>query len=248
MNVKLEICVDSFESVRNASLGGADRVELCSNLFEGGTTPPLSLIEECKKQNIDIMMMVRPRGGDFCYSDSEYNLMLKDTELAKRLNLKGVVFGILHKDGSIDIARTQALVQAAYPLECTFHRAFDMCSDMYRGLEDVISTGCSRILTSGGKQTAPEGVEVIKSLVAKAGTRISIMAGSGVNTRNAETLIKETGVKEVHFSARRLVQSEMEYKNESVNMGGIPDIPEYARYVSDRETIKEMKTVLKNLQ
>lgn len=156
MECKLEICIDSVDSARIAA---EDRIELCANLFEGGTTPPASIIEECRKvQGIELMVMVRPRGGDFLYSDTEFQLMKKDIENIKALGADGVVFGLLDKEGNIDISRTKELVDIARPMQVTFHRAFDMSRDIFQALEDVIETGCDRILTSGGEQTAPLGM------------------------------------------------------------------------------------------
>lgn len=248
MNYNLEICIDSVESARIAAEGGADRVELCANLFEGGTTPPSSIIEECRKvKGIELMVMVRPRGGDFCYSDTEFLLMKKDIENIKSLGADGVVFGILDKEGSIDINRTKELVDLSSPMKVTFHRAFDMSKDIYKALEDVIEIGCDRILTSGGEQTAPEGVRNIKNLIEKAGDRIIILVGSGVNEDNIVEIAKGTGLKECHFSARTFVESDMVYRNPRINMGGIPGIPEYGLYRSNKERIVEIKEKLERI-
>jgi len=248
MNYKLEICIDSVESAMIAAEAGADRVELCANLFEGGTTPSSSIIEECRKvKGIELMVMVRPRGGDFCYSDTEFFLMKRDIEIIKALGADGVVFGILDKDGNIDIQRTKELVELARPMKVTFHRAFDMSNNIFKALEDVIETGCGRILTSGGEQTAIEGKVNIKDLVEEAGDRIIILAGSGVSEDNIKELVKVAKIKECHFSARALLGSEMIFRNPKINMGGVPGIPEYGLFRASKDRIIEMKENLKSL-
>ena len=172
MNYKLEICVDSVESAINAQKGGATRVELCDNLPEGGTTPSYGTILNAR-QNLDILLhvIIRPRGGDFLYTTREYEIMLRDIEMCGEIGADGIVIGLLNADGTIDVERTQQLVKAADTMAVTFHRAFDMCSDPLKGLEDIILTGATRILTSGQKDTVPLGSELISTLVKQAGER-----------------------------------------------------------------------------
>lgn len=248
MEYKLEICIDSVHSALIANQAGADRVELCANLLEGGTTPSNSLIEECCNiQGIEVMVMVRPRGGDFCYSDSEFLLMKKDIENIKALGADGVVLGILDKYGNIDIERTKELVLLARPLKVTFHRAFDMSNNIIKALEDVIETGCDRILTSGGKQTALEGMDMINELIEKAGDRIIILVGSGVSEDNIVGLVNNTHLKECHFSARCFVESNMLYRNPHINMGTMQGVPEYGLFIASKDRISKMIAKLKNL-
>ena len=226
--ITLEICAGSVASCIAAEQGGAKRIELCDNLLEGGTTPSYATIALAReKVTIDLYPIIRPRGGDFLYDELEYATMQKDIALCKQLGCNGVVIGLLTPEGRIDLPRTQALVQLAWPMGVTFHRAFDMTNDPFQALEDVISTGCERILTSGQRNTAIEGAPLLKTLVEKAAGRITIMVGSGVRANNIVTLIQQTGATEFHTSAKAYVESGMVYRNPNVSMGGIPGVPEY---------------------
>jgi len=204
----IEIVVYNIESALNAQKGGADRIELCDNPSEGGTTPSFGVIEQVRKHvNIQVFVMIRPRGGNFCYTDLEFEAMKRDVEACKQLKVDGVVFGILNEDGRIDKTRCKELIEFARPLGVTCHRAFDMAHDAYEALEDCIDAGFDRILTSGRQPTAPEGSELIRELVKHGGRQIKIMPGSGINEQNILQLIRETGVTDIHFSAKRFVEN-----------------------------------------
>jgi copper homeostasis protein len=224
----LEIAVFNIESAIAAAAAGADRLELCENPQEGGTTPSYGTLKLVKEKiRIPVFPIIRPRGGDFLYSAAEFEVMKQDIRLCKELGFEGVVIGLLLADGQIDIARTAELVELAYPMDTSFHRAFDRCADAFKGLEDVISAGCTRILTSGQVPNATDGKELIRQLVSKAGDRIIIMPGSGVRSSNIRELADYTGAKELHSSARinsksamKFSQAGMQDKLESVLVDG----------------------------
>lgn len=199
----LEVIGFNIKSCAKAQAAGADRIELCDNPAEGGTTPSYGFIKAARKVlAIDLFCMIRPRGGNFIYSDDEFEIMKTDIDICKQLGCDGVVFGMLRQDGSIDVERCEDLVELAYPMEVTFHRAFDRCNDPIKGLEEIISTGCTRILTSGQKPTAMEGIDLIASLVKKAEERITIMPGSGLRSDNIKLIVEKSGAKEFHSSSR----------------------------------------------
>ena len=238
--IKVEICVDSVESAVAAQAGGADRVELCDNLMEGGTTPSFGAIEVARRLlDIKLHVIIRPRGGDFLYSDIEFDIMKRDIDAAKKLGVDGVVFGLLDSDGNVDVPRTVELVELARPMMVTCHRAFDVCRDPLKAIDELAAIGVDRILTSGQEVTAVEGSELIAKLVEHAGDRIIIMACGNLNERNINRVVAETGVKELHFSGFRSVESEMQYRNERVFMGGTLRPPEYSRAVTDAEVIRQ---------
>ena len=246
MNFKLEICADSVESSINTQTAGADRVELCANLYEGGTTPSFGTIASARENlSIQLHVLIRPRGGDFLYNDTEFDIMRRDIDLCGEAGVDGIVTGILRSDGSIDIERTQRLIELAHPMSVTFHRAFDMCSDPVRGLEDIISTGASRVLTSGQKNKAPEGIELITRLVKLAGKRIVVMPGSGLNESNIAAIARKTGASEFHLSATNRTDSNMTFRREGISMGGVPDIQEYSGKTADPEKIINIIKILK---
>lgn len=216
--MKLEIIGFNIESCIAAQEGGAHRIELCAGPGEGGTTPSYAFIKAAReKLHIDLYVMIRPRGGDFLYTDDEFEIMKNDIAVCKRLSCDGIVTGILTPDGRVDAERNKELVDLAYPLKATFHRAFDRVSNPAEALEDVIATGFERILTSGLRPRAIEGMKMIAQLVQQAGERIIIMPGSGVNSENIITIAKETGVKELHSSAGILLKSKMKYQNAEMN-------------------------------
>lgn len=228
--ILIEVCVDSVASGVAAERGGAGRVELCSNLLEGGVTPSAGLIELVRaRTSIGLQVMVRPRGGDFCYTAEEFETMRRDIVAAKKLGADGVVVGILNADGSVDIGRTRELVELARPLSVTFHRAFDMSADLFRALESVCATGADRLLTSGGAKAALQAVEQIARLVEAARGRIAIMACGGINHHNAASIIEQTGVREIHVGLRSSVASPMLHRNPELSMGTAAEC-EYQRF------------------
>ncbi|WP_316835342.1 copper homeostasis protein CutC [Pedobacter nutrimenti] len=237
--INMEVCANSVRSALAAQEGGAIRVELCDNLPEGGTTPSYAQILLAKKMlSLQVYPIIRPRGGDFLYNDLEFELMKEDIQVCKSLNCDGVVIGILNTDGSIDKERCKVLVDLAKPLPVTFHRAFDMSNDLEKALEDVIETGCERILTSGGESSALKGVETLAKLIKKAAGRIRIMPGAGISETNIEEIIQKTGATEFHASARTAVASKMNFKNEQATMGSSSD--EYSYLLTNSETVKNM--------
>jgi len=208
----LEIATSDFETTRCAVEGGADRIELCANLNEGGTTPSYGTIYQCR-ENFDVLLypIIRPRGGDFLYTDEEYEIMLHDVKLCKQSGCDGIVIGLLNEDGTIDIKRTAALVDIAYPMGVTFHRAFDRCRNAFEALEQLVQIGCERILTSGQQPTVNEGMELIAELNKIADHRIIVMPGSGVRKENIKLLAEKTGCKEFHSSLRGKAKSKMNF-------------------------------------
>lgn len=243
--MKFELCAYSIEACHIAAQLGVDRVELCASPTEGGTTPSIATIERaCRVKGIDVSVMIRPRGGDFLYSEEEFDIMLADIAQARQAGARGVVFGLLTEDGQIDIKRTRTLVQAAQGMEITFHRAVDMTSDYTQAIHDIISTGCTRILTSGGHDKAIDGIDKITQAVAIANGRIEIMAGSGVNSTNAP-LLASTGIDALHFSAKQMRASSMRYRNPLISMGGNNDIDEYALRSVEEEEIYSILSSIK---
>ncbi len=240
MKYKIEICANSVESCLQAQKGGAHRVELCAGIPEGGTTPSYGEIAVARKLlDIKLNIIIRPRGGDFLYSDVEHTTMLYDIEMAKKLGVDGVVIGCLNADGTVDMKRNKELIDAAKGMNVTFHRAFDMCKDPFESLEQIIVLGCDTLLTSGQQPTAREGLSLLKELVAKANDRIIVMPGSGVNEENIATIAKETGATEFHLSAREPIDSQMKYRNPNLKMGGtVVSIDEFVQNITDKEKVK----------
>lgn len=247
MDYKIEICANSVASCLEAQKGGAYRVELCAGIPEGGTTPSYGEIAVARELlNIKLNIIIRPRGGDFLYSDVEHKTMLHDIEIAKKLGVDGVVIGCLKADGTIDMERNRELIAAAEGMSVTFHRAFDMCKNPFESLEQIIALGCDRLLTSGQQPTAIEGISLLSQLVEKAGDRIIIMPGSGVNEDNIAILADQTKAKEFHFSAREPIDSKMEYRNPDLKMGGaVVEIDEFVNNVTAAEKVKRTIDKLK---
>jgi copper homeostasis protein len=239
--VTVEICVHSIESAVAADRGGADRIELCSSLAEGGVTPNAGLIATVlSKVSLAVFVMIRPRGGDFCYSDDEFRAMQQDVATAKQLGADGVVFGFLNEDGRVDAARTHQLVELARPLNVTFHRAFDVARDLNEALEELVRGGVDRVLTSGGEQSADLGRIKIAELNLAAKDRIIVMAGAGITEQNVHDLLAETGVREIHASLRTAVPSPMRYRNEKISFGG-GDSREHERFIVFEERVRALR-------
>ena len=218
MKFKLEVIGFTIESCLIAQAAGAHRIELCDNPSEGGTTPSYGFIKTARENlSIELYPIIRPRGGDFLYSEIEFELMKADIQICKNLGCDGVVIGMLNSDGTVDKQRCKQLVDIAQPMGVSFHRAFDRTKDPFKALEDIISIGCERILTSGQKSVATDGAALLNELVKQANGRIIIMPGSGVRSDNIETLVKKTNAIEFHTSARTYTDSKMEFINESMD-------------------------------
>lgn len=245
--IVLEICIDSVESAIAVQQGGASRVELCDNLLEGGTTPSAGAIALARQSiGIDLNVIIRPRGGDFCYTEVEFEVMKYDIEQAKRLGANGVVIGLLNSDGSVDAARTAALVELARPLSVTFHRAFDMSRDPHEALETLISLGLDRVLTTGQESSALEGLDLITELVRQAAGRIIIMPGlsGAISERNVKKIITQAEVKEIHTTASTPLESQMTYRNLRSFMGGELRPPEFSRMVTDPNRVRDFVRIV----
>ena len=233
----VEICAPSVQSAIHADLAGADRIELCQNLNEGGTTPSFGAIAYCIEHlSLKTNVLIRPRTGNFCYNEAEYETIKQDVNICKSLGANGVVVGFLNPDLTIDTQKTKEIVELAAPMEVTFHRAFDICADWSAALEEIISCGCSRILTSGTKKTAIEGMEILQKIVSQAGNRIVILAGSGVNNTNAEEIVNLTGVTEIHASCTAVV---IENKQE-VSLEQLLDESNFSHKESNVNLIKKL--------
>jgi copper homeostasis protein len=237
--MKIEICIDSVEGMAAALQGGAGRVELCADLLSGGTTPSAGMIRHVRTQSrLGLMVIIRPRGGDFLYSDLELDVMLDDIRTAAQLGADGVVIGCLRADGRVDLDRNARLIDAARPLAVTFHRAFDLTPDPRQALEDLVCLGADRVLTSGQEAGAFEGRERIAELQRQAAGRIIVMPGGGITPDNVGRIIEATGVTEVHLSARREVESGATYRNDRVRLGGTSLCPEYRRQATDPAVVR----------
>ena len=240
-SVLVEACVDSAESALRAARGGAGRIELCANLVEGGTTPSAGTIRATlERVDLPVMVMIRPRGGDFLYSDLEQDIMLRDVETARELGAHGVVFGALRPDGRIDATLTRTLLEAAGPLPVTFHRAFDVSRDAFESLEALVSLGVDRILTSGQQPDVPRGLPLIRQLVERAEGRIGILPGGGIAASNVTRIAAIDGIDEVHVYAAEDFPSAMEHRNEAVIMGRSYRPDEYLRTEVSTEGVREI--------
>jgi len=239
MSPILEVCCGSLASAIAAQEGGVHRVELCANLYEGGTTPSHGTLELAReKLGIKINVLVRPRGSDFAYDEDEMEIIRRDVAKCKELGIDGVVIGFLTPSGEIDTEKTKEIVELARPMSVTFHRAFDMCRDPYVALDDLIEIGVDRILTSGQVNMAPDGVDLIAELVRKAGDRVIIMPGAGLEVENIAEFHSKVGAKEYHSTLWDKVESGMEFRMPGVFMGGLPEIPEFTWMQTDPERVR----------
>ncbi len=247
-NPILEVCAGSLASALIAEESGAFRVELCDNLYEGGTTPSIGTIELARlKLTIKLHVIIRPRGGDFLYSDLEYGIIKRDVETCRNTGVDGVVIGFLTADGKIDQERTREMVAIARPMAVTFHRAFDMAKDPFEALEALLQTGVDRVLTSGQKNQAPDGADLIAKLIRKSAGRMIIMPGGGLNEDNIGEFAKKVKATEYHATLRHQVESGMSYRREDVFMGGLPAIPEYSILEADPIRVSRMVEQLSKL-
>ncbi|MCH5318962.1 MAG: copper homeostasis protein CutC [Paramuribaculum sp.] len=239
MNV-LEVCAGDIDSVKAAAEGGAQRVELCSALSEGGVTPSIGFIRKALDvSGIKVHVLIRPRNGDFLYSDDEIRLMIEDIVAVKHAGAHGVVIGALTPSGNIDIEACKRMVAAAEGLNVTFHRAFDLCKEPLKALDEIIEIGCNRLLTSGQAATALEGVDLLRQLTIRAGKDLTILAGGGVTPENAAEILNLSGTNEIHASARETVKSKMEYRKGGVSMGATGS-DEYTRKVTSSKIVSEI--------
>ena len=239
----LEICCYSLECAITAQKAGADRIELCSAPAEGGLTPSAGLLKSVRAGvTIPVHPIVRPRGGDFCYSASEFAVMLDDIALIRDAGFPGLVTGVLTEDGEVDMPRMQKIMAAAQGMAVTFHRAFDMCANPFNSLDKLAELGVARVLTSGQQASAEKGISKIAELIAYSDAPI-IMAGAGVRLSNLDTFIAQ-GVKELHSSAGMKVPSAMRYRNPGVSMSADADADEYSRYCVDGNAVAAMKAAL----
>ena len=244
----LEICVDSVESAIAAERGGAGRVELCSDLLEGGITPSAGLIQIVREQlTIGVTVMVRPRGGDFFYTGHEFDAMKADIRHAKLLGVDGVVLGILDADGRVDVARTRELVALAAPLPVTFHRAIDVSADFKDSLDRVMASGARRVLTSGGKWRVADSLEHLAAAVLRTQGRVTIMAGGGLNPENIRMVAEKSGVVEYHSGLNARIPSPVRYRNDSLFLGTDMD-REYSRYVVREEDVRTLREELDRVE
>ncbi len=239
-----ELVVYNVESAFKAQEGGADRIELCDNPADGGTTPSGGTVEVVRQNvTLDVYVMIRPRGGDFVYSSYEFHAMKRDIFQFQKAGVDGFVFGILNPDGTLDKKRCKELIDKAKPLKCTCHRAFDMTRDPFQALEDCIEVGFERILTAGQRPKALEGAELIRQLIEKAGSRIKIMPGSGVNEQTVKEIVSSTGAREIHFSATSERASPMTFRNEAIAAMGEQGNSEFMLRTVDPERVRRMRAL-----
>ena len=246
-NYILECCVDSVESAIEAEKGGANRIELCSALVIGGLSPSKALFEKVKEQvNIKIHVLLRPRFGDFCYTDFEHEIIKKEIKMFKELGADGVVIGTLKSDGSLNLGQMKELVEEAEGMSITLHRAFDMCADPFRTLEEVKELGIHTILTSGQKNNCIDGKELLGQLMKKANREVDILIGGGVDVSVIPALYESTGATSYHMSGKVTLDSEMQYRKEDVSMG-VASMSEYQIWRTSAERVSQVKLVLEEL-
>ena len=239
----LEICCYSTECAVIAQQNGADRIELCAAPLEGGLTPSYGVLRATRQRvTIPVHPIIRPRGGDFCYTDGEFAAMLEDVRQIRSLGYPGFVIGVLNPEGQVDVPRMRQIMVAAGPLAVTFHRAFDMCANPLQAADVLADLGVSRVLTSGQQPSAEKGISLIRELIAREGTP-TVMAGAGVRASNL-SLFLEAGVKEVHSSAGQWLPSEMRYRNPGLSMSTDPEADEYLRYAVDGAAVAAMRDII----
>lgn len=240
----LECCVDSIESAIEAEKGGSNRLELCANLIIGGTSPSLALFKKVKeKTNIKINVLLRPRFGDFLYSDYEFEILKEEVKQFKEAGADGVVIGCLKSDGTIDSSKMEELIALAEGMHITMHRAFDMTENPYEALREAKRLGVNTILTSGQRNTALEGKELIKALIEEAGDDLEILVGSGVNAEVIKEFLYESKAWAFHMSGKETLISKMDYKNSKVSMG-LPMMSEYEIWKTDYKKVQAAKAVI----
>lgn len=244
----LEVCVDSTKSAIAAWRGGADRLELCANLIIGGTSPSPALFQEIRKHTrIPLHVLLRPRFGDFCYDDYEYEILKSEVMMFRELGAEGIVIGILKENGMLDYERMQELIALASGMKITLHRAFDMCCDPHQTLKEATCLGVDMILTSGQAVNCMQGKETIAGLVEAAAGKVRIMAGSGMSAAVAAEICQDTGVRDVHLSGKETKNSRMVYRKAEVSMG-IPQMNEYEIWETAEANIHQIRTVLNNIE
>lgn len=242
--ILLEICANSIASAMAAQAGGADRIELCENLNAGGITPGFGTMTLVRKLlQIPVHVLIRPRPGDFLYTDAEFACMKMDIHACKEMEINGVVLGILKKDGHVDTERCAELLELARPMSVTFHRAFDLCADPFRALEEIIDMGFDRILTAGQESNVTAGALMLHQLGNKAGERISIMPGSGVNAENVHLILDASGAKEIHLTAGHYLPSSMEFRHPRTHLSNPPD-DDFRVYESDALKVRTLRNLL----
>ena len=240
----LECATDSVESALAAAKGGADRLELCANLIIGGTTPTLALYDEVRSHSdIPLFILIRPRFGDFLYSDYEANVICREIEMFQKAGAEGVVIGSLNKDGSLNAEHMKRFIDSAKDMSVTLHRAFDMCADPFETLKQAKELGVNTILTSGQAPSSLQGIDLYEKLIKKANGEISILAGGGIKASTIEKLLKQTSLTAFHMSGKIVVESGMEFRNPAVSMG-LPGISEYNIWLTDENNVREARRVL----
>lgn len=246
--VLIEACVESAEAAVAAARAGVGRVELCENLVEGGTTPSAGTIRlAVERLPIPVFVMIRPRGGDFVYTDLEFAIMRRDIEVARDLGAAGLVFGLLEPDGTIDRVRTARLLEVAGPLPVTFHRAFDVTRDPQEALDTLLGLGVARLLTSGQQARAVEALPLLRELVARAADRLMVMIGGAVSAANAAEIVGQTGARELHTWAPARFDSPMQFRNPAVPMGRSYEPDDYARFTADSAELGRLVEAVRSL-
>lgn len=243
----LECCVDSVESAIRAKKGGADRLELCSNLVIGGTTPTLALYQRIREYvDIRIHVLIRPRFGDFLYSDQELHIIMEEIDMFREAGADGIVIGCLMKDGNLDCQAMHRLIEHSGQMSITLHRAFDMCKDPFQTLKEASSMGIHTILTSGCQSSCLKGIDLLRQLSIKADGHISIMAGAGIDEASVRILLQETNITAFHMSGKKVLESGMQFRNPAVSMG-IPGMSEYEIWQTDAEAVAAVRRLLPTL-